>query len=182
VAIPALDCCDLTLKVSQFSPPLWPWCAEPAAGLAAQWLPQDPLVPGARRYLGAPSHCLVERYGDDCRARTLTCAEQYRAMALLSLPFGRVYATSKPVCRRRPRSDTTWAFGIQFGARRSPIGNETRDWRIYAEFAQRLIAQARRLYAGDSLGVDLDNTVCLLRPSICACRCFLGRTSAAPRL
>jgi hypothetical protein len=37
--------------------------------------------------------------------------------------------------------------------------NETRDWRIYAEFAQRLIALARRLYAGDSLGLDLDNTV-----------------------
>jgi hypothetical protein len=38
---------------SQSSPPLWPWCAEPAAGPAAQWLPQDPLVPGAcRRFLG----------------------------------------------------------------------------------------------------------------------------------
>ena len=37
--------------------------------------------------------------------------------------------------------------------------NETRDWRIYAEFAQRLIAQARKLYAGDSLGLELTNTV-----------------------
>src|SRR5580704_4409051 len=37
--------------------------------------------------------------------------------------------------------------------------NEARDWRIYAEFAQRLIGQARRLYAGDDLGVDLSNTV-----------------------
>jgi hypothetical protein len=37
--------------------------------------------------------------------------------------------------------------------------NETRDWRIYAELAQRLIAQARRLYADDSLGLDLANTV-----------------------
>jgi len=37
--------------------------------------------------------------------------------------------------------------------------NEARDWRIYAELAQRLIAQARKLYAGDSLGLDLDNTV-----------------------
>jgi hypothetical protein len=37
--------------------------------------------------------------------------------------------------------------------------NETRDRRIYAEFAQRLIAQARRLYAGDDLDVDLPSTV-----------------------
>jgi len=37
--------------------------------------------------------------------------------------------------------------------------NEARDWRIYAEFAQRLIAQARRLYAGEDLDVDLTSTV-----------------------
>jgi hypothetical protein len=37
--------------------------------------------------------------------------------------------------------------------------NQTRDWRIYAEFAQRLIAQARRLYVGESLAVDLKETV-----------------------
>ena len=37
--------------------------------------------------------------------------------------------------------------------------NELRDWRIYADFAQRLIAQARRLYAADSLGMELSNTV-----------------------
>jgi hypothetical protein len=37
--------------------------------------------------------------------------------------------------------------------------NERRDWRIYADFAQRLIAQARKLYAADSFGVDLSNTV-----------------------
>jgi hypothetical protein len=37
--------------------------------------------------------------------------------------------------------------------------NETRDRRIYAEFAQRLIVQARRLYARESLLGDLDSTV-----------------------
>jgi hypothetical protein len=37
--------------------------------------------------------------------------------------------------------------------------NEARDWRIYVEFAHRLIAQARRLYAGESLDVELTNTV-----------------------
>ncbi len=36
---------------------------------------------------------------------------------------------------------------------------EMRDWRIYAGLAQRLIAQARKLYAGEDLGLDLTNTV-----------------------
>jgi hypothetical protein len=36
--------------------------------------------------------------------------------------------------------------------------NENRDWRIYADFAQILIAQARPLYQNDGFGVELDNT------------------------
>jgi Domain of unknown function (DUF4372) len=125
VAIPALDCCDLTLKVSQFSPPLWPWCAEPAAGLAAQWLPQDPLVPGARRYLGAPSHCLVERYGDDCRARTLTCAEQYRAMAVAQLTF-RASLRDIETCLSAQASKR-YHMGFRDPVRRSTLADWKRD-------------------------------------------------------
>src|SRR5450830_2017180 len=37
--------------------------------------------------------------------------------------------------------------------------NEKRDWRIYRDFANALIVEARRLYAEDAFGVDLDNTV-----------------------
>jgi hypothetical protein len=40
--------------------------------------------------------------------------------------------------------------------------NEDRDWRIYAELAQRLITQARKLYANDDFGLDQSNTVCAL--------------------
>ncbi len=52
-------------------------------------------------------------------------------------------------------------MGFRGPIRRSTLAdaNETRDWRIYAEFAQRLIAQARRLYIGESLSVDLKDTV-----------------------
>jgi hypothetical protein len=52
-------------------------------------------------------------------------------------------------------------MGLREPVRRSTLAdaNELRDWRIYAEFAQRLIVQARRLYASESLGVDLTNTV-----------------------
>ncbi|OGW96895.1 MAG: transposase, partial [Omnitrophica bacterium RIFCSPLOWO2_12_FULL_44_17] len=37
--------------------------------------------------------------------------------------------------------------------------NETRDWRIYADFAQVLISIARHLYAADDFGIELDQTV-----------------------
>jgi hypothetical protein len=52
-------------------------------------------------------------------------------------------------------------MGFREPVRRSTLAdaNETRDWRIYAEFAHRLIAQARRLYANESLGLELSNTV-----------------------
>ena len=52
-------------------------------------------------------------------------------------------------------------MGISGAISRSTLAdaNETRDWRIYADFAQRLIVQARRLYVGEELGVDLSNTV-----------------------
>jgi hypothetical protein len=59
------------------------------------------------------------------------------------------------------QSSKLYHMGFREPIRRSTLAdaNETRDWRIYAEFAQRLIVQARRLYAGDSLAVDLTNTV-----------------------
>ncbi len=37
--------------------------------------------------------------------------------------------------------------------------NESRDWRIYADFAQVLIGIARPLYARDPIGVDLDQSL-----------------------
>ena len=102
---------------------------------------------------------LVERYGGDHRVRTLTCAEQYRAMAFAQLTF-RESLRDIETCLSAQRAKL-YHMGFRNPVRRSTLAdaNETRDWRIYAEFAQKLIAQARRLYAGDSLGVDLDNTV-----------------------
>jgi len=52
-------------------------------------------------------------------------------------------------------------MGFRQPVRRSTLAdaNETRDWRIYADFAWNLIRQARKLYSCNSLGVDLANTV-----------------------
>ena len=57
--------------------------------------------------------------------------------------------------------------GIQGRVSRSTLAdaNEKRDWRIYYDFAQVLIAQARRLYADDDFGLQLDETVYALDSS-----------------
>lgn len=102
---------------------------------------------------------LVARYDGDSRVRTLTCAEQYRAMAFAQLTY-RESLRDIETCLSAQASKL-YHMGFREPVRRSTLAdaNEARDWRIYAEFAQRLIAQARRLYAGDSLGLDLDNSV-----------------------
>ena len=52
-------------------------------------------------------------------------------------------------------------MGFSEPVRRSTLAdaNETRDWHIYAELAQRLIVQARKLYSGEDFGLELTNTV-----------------------
>ena len=102
---------------------------------------------------------LVDRYDGDRRVRTLTCAEQFRAMAFAQLTY-RESLRDIETCLSA-QSSKLYHMGFREPVRRSTLAdaNETRDWRIYAEFAQRLIAQARRLYADEDLGLDLKNSV-----------------------
>jgi Domain of unknown function (DUF4372) len=97
---------------------------------------------------------IVARYGGDVRARTLYCAEQYRAMAFAQ-PTYRESLRDIEVCLSAQASKL-YHMGFREPVRRSTLAdaNETGDWRIYAEFAHRLIAQARKLYASDSLGFE----------------------------
>ena len=102
---------------------------------------------------------LVVRYDGDHRVRALTCAEQFRAMAFAQLTY-RESLRDIETCLSA-QTAKLYRMGFREPVRRSTLAdaNETRDWRIYAEFAQRLITQARRLYAEDDLGLDLKNTV-----------------------
>jgi len=61
----------------------------------------------------------------------------------------------------RAHSSKLYHLGIRGGVARSTLAdaNETRDWRIYQDFAMNLIRIARKLYADDSFAVELDNTV-----------------------
>ena len=102
---------------------------------------------------------IVERYDGDRAIRTLSCAEQFRVMAFAQLTYRKSLRDIEACLSAQ--SAKLYHMGFREPVRRSTLAdaNASRDWRIYAEFAQRLIAQARRLYAGDSLGVDLGNAV-----------------------
>ena len=104
-------------------------------------------------------HRIVARYGGDHRVRTLTCAEQLRCMAFAQLTY-RESLRDIEACLSA-QAAKLYHMGFRQPVNRSTLAdaNESRDWRIYAEFAQRLIVQAKALYAGDALGVELSNTV-----------------------
>ena len=102
---------------------------------------------------------IVARYGGDSRARSLSCTEQFRAMAFAQL----TYRESLRDIETCLLANQTKLYGMGF---RSPIrrstladANEGRDWRIWADLAALLIRRARKLYCNDSFGIDLDNTV-----------------------
>src|ERR1700675_4993111 len=102
---------------------------------------------------------IVARYGGDRRVRSLSCAEQYRAMAFAQLTW-RESLRDIETCLS-VQASKLYHMGFREPIRRSTLAdaNETRDWRIYADLAQRLIARARKLYAKEDLGLELANTV-----------------------
>jgi len=101
----------------------------------------------------------VKRYGGDRYVRSLTCTEQYRVMAFAQLTY-RASLRDIEACLAA-QAGKLYHTGLREPVRRSTLAdaNESRDWRIHADFAQRLIDQARKLYAGDALGLELSNTV-----------------------
>jgi Transposase DDE domain/Domain of unknown function (DUF4372) len=102
---------------------------------------------------------IVSRYDGDRAVRGLPCGEQFRAMAFAQLTY-RESLRDIEACLSA-QAYKLYHIGFRQPVRRSTLSdaNEARDWRIYAEFAHRLIVQARRLYAGDSRGADLKEAV-----------------------
>ena len=95
----------------------------------------------------------VARYGGDSGMRDLSCWDQYLAMAFAQLTY-REGLRDIVVCLESMGSKLYHA-GFSGSVRRSTLAdaNESRDWRIYADFAQVLIRIARPLYASDPAGV-----------------------------
>ncbi len=101
----------------------------------------------------------VERYRGDVRLRDFTCWNQYLAMAFAQLTY-RESLRDIEACLGSLQGKL-YHLGFRGKVARSTLAdaNESRDWRIFADFAQRLITTARRLYASEPIGVDLDQSL-----------------------
>jgi IS4 transposase len=101
----------------------------------------------------------VARYDDDSQSRTFSHWDQYLTMAFAQLTY-RESLRDIEACLRSV-AGKLYHLGIRSKVARTTLAdaNESRDWRIFADFAQVLIGIARPLYAADPIGVDLDHSV-----------------------
>ena len=108
---------------------------------------------------------IVDRYSGNAGVRTLSCAEQFRAMAFAQLTWRESLRDIE--VSLSANTAKLYAMGFRAAIKRSTLAdaNEARDWRIWADLAAVLIRRARKLYANESLGVELNNTVYALDSS-----------------
>ena len=101
----------------------------------------------------------VARYSGGRYLKNLSCWDQYLAMACAQLTY-RESLRDIEACLRSV-GGKLYHMGFRGKVARSTLAdaNESRDWRIYADFAQILIAIARPLYGHDPIGVDLDQSL-----------------------
>jgi len=101
----------------------------------------------------------VKRYQGNYKVKSFSCLDQFLCMAFAQLTY-RESLRDIEACLRSMQNKL-YHMGIRGRVSRNTLAhaNETRDWRIYADFAQVLIHQARRLYADDDFSVELDQTV-----------------------
>ena len=101
----------------------------------------------------------VTRYRGDYQQKAFSCWNQYLAMAFAQLTY-RDSLRDIEACLRSMQGKL-YHMGFRGKVARSTLAdaNESRDWRIYADFAQVLIGAARPLYAHDPIGVDLEQSL-----------------------
>ncbi|OGW80815.1 MAG: transposase [Omnitrophica bacterium GWA2_52_8] len=107
----------------------------------------------------------VRRYRGDYKVRTLSCLDQFLSMSFAQMTY-RESLRDIETCLKTMRSKL-YHMGIRGNIARNNLAraNENRDWRIYADFAQILIHQARKLYQDEDFGIELDQTVYALDAS-----------------
>lgn len=110
----------------------------------------------------APWHTfrrLVTKYRGDFNVRTFSCLDQFLCMGFAQITYRESLRDIEACLRAQPTK--LYHMGLRGKVSRSALAdaNESRDWRIYAEFAQALIRIARRLYAKEPLGINLYETV-----------------------
>jgi hypothetical protein len=101
----------------------------------------------------------VRRYGGDRRQRGFSCRDQFLCLAFAQLTY-RESLRDIETCLRA-LAPKLYHAGFRGRVSRSTLADASRahDWRIYADFAQVLIARARQLYAREPLAVELEQTV-----------------------
>ncbi|MEX2234503.1 MAG: IS4 family transposase [Cyclobacteriaceae bacterium] len=101
----------------------------------------------------------VDRYRGNRNVRTFSCRDQFLCLAFAQLTF-RESLRDIETCLNSLQSKL-YHSGIQGKVARSNLAdaNESRDWRIYADFAHALITIARPLYRDEPFGIELDETV-----------------------
>jgi len=107
----------------------------------------------------------VKRYQGDHGVRQFTCWQQFLAMVFAQLTFRASLRDIEACLSAAPEKLHHMGFAGPVARSTLADANERRDWRIYAEFAQVLIAEARRLYAGEPLEGDLKQTAYALDSS-----------------
>ena len=101
----------------------------------------------------------VERYDGDYKVQTFSCLDQFLSLAYAQLTYRESLRDIETCLRAHGRQ--LYHMGFRGGISRNNLANANRqrDWRIYADFARVLIAQARVLYQNEPLGLELDQTV-----------------------
>ena len=101
----------------------------------------------------------VERYNGHYKVKSFSCWDQFLTLAFAQLTFRESLRDIEACLRTTPQK--LYHMGIRSTVSRNTLANanQVRDWRIYADFAQILIQEARSLYQGESFGLELDNTV-----------------------
>ena len=103
-------------------------------------------------------HRLIDRHDGDRYVKSMTCADQFRVLAFAQLTYRESLRDIEVSLTAQAAKLYHMGFRQEIKRLTLADANESRDWRIHAEFAQCLIAQARKLYIGDSFGIELENT------------------------
>ena len=101
----------------------------------------------------------VSRYHGHYKVQNFRCWDQFLAMAFAQVTYRESLADIETCLRSR--RDQLYHLGFRSSVAHSTLAdaNNTRDWRIYADLAQGLIRRARRLYADEPLGLELEHTI-----------------------
>ena len=108
----------------------------------------------------------VKNYHGDHKVKSFSCWDQFLCMAFAQLTY-RESLRDIETCLRAMKTKLH-NTGLQGGIARNTLANanSVRNWRIYADFAQTLIQEAKSLYAGENFGLELDNAVYALDSTV----------------